>query len=481
MKRNLQCLRLFIALFAMMCTLTSHAAVIPYTAPLQNFGGSSANLATFTPIEGDYTLEVQGSVGTQISVAEGVYTYTPTVNGTVRFSQKNGKVYVYEGNKYMTTLTPTLTITYPTITDVDAATNPSNMLQNSSFETTGSLVSGGTTNYNFGTPWVTNVTVAASGGIRIGLGGAACVNGTFVCIWRGTANSNYFAQPLSTTMKANTSYRVIVRQVAGSNAFANFIFGLGSTANGMEYDNKVLSLGNTRNGTWTTTLRTPQNATGTTFFTVRNTPTNTSNTGTDPLTQMDYLALVEGTVSVTTPGITGVSTATYLAGTAYAPENLAIDYSTGNSYDMTSYIVNPSFEIWPYPSNAAISGWTNVNSLVTQTNTPGNNWIKNGTVYVEKWVTSGTNLTASSLTQTISNIPNGIYQLTMSGHAIQQSNAALVTTGASVFAGSKSTPINVGGNYAVSSCIKTRQARDIKFRPGQPVYMSFVDRSTQKT
>ena len=328
-------------LLVLLCMLSAFSvqavSVIPYLNALQSFGGSTADLGTFTPIEGDYTLEVQGTVGVQISVG-GLYTYTPTVSGTVRFVQKINKIYVYEGSTFMTTITPTYTITYPTITDGDAATNVNNLLRNASFETTGTLVGG--TNYNFGTPWVSNVTVAASGGIRITTG-TGLVNGSYLCLWRGTANSNYFAQPILSTIKPNTSYKVIVRETAGSNAYANFNFGLGSTVSGMEYDFKPISLGNTKTGTWSITLHTTQNVTGTTYFTVKNTPNNTANTGSDPVAQMDYLALVEGTLSVPAPGITGVSSATYLSGTAYAPEGVAINYAGGDYYDMTPSVINP--------------------------------------------------------------------------------------------------------------------------------------------
>ena len=443
MKRFLHFLRPYLGLFALLCTLPVHAAVIPYLPPLQSFGGSTANVSAFTPVTGDYTLEVQGTVGTTITVAGSVYSYTPTTSGTVRFSQKKGVVYVYEGNVYMTTLTPSL---YPVITDANATTNPGNLLQNASFETPGTQVGTGT-NFNFGTPWVSNVTVAASGGIRITTG-AGTVNGTYICMWRGSANTNYFAQPVS-SIKPNTSYKVIVRQTAGSNAYANFNFGLGSTVNGMEYTSQLLSLGNGKNGTWSTVLTTPASVNATSYFTVMNTAINSANSGTDPVTQIDYLALVESTATAT-PGITGVTSATYLSGAAYAPENVAVNYSAGDYFDVTSFLTNPSFEDSQINATATIPGWTN-SGFTTQNSTPGQTWIKDGNMYVEKFIASGSNLAAASLSQTVSGIPNGRYRLTVTAHAIQQSNATLVTTGASVFAGSSSTPVNVGGTYTVDN------------------------------
>ena len=109
----------------------------------------------------------------------------------VRFVKKGDVVYVYEGVSYKGIISSQLVpTTYPEITDDDVTTNENQLLQNASFETIGSLVGGGS-NYNFGSPWITNVTVPASGGIRIGTN-ANTVNGSYACIWRGSGNSNYF-------------------------------------------------------------------------------------------------------------------------------------------------------------------------------------------------------------------------------------------------------------------------------------------------
>ncbi|MDD4970581.1 MAG: T9SS type A sorting domain-containing protein [Paludibacter sp.] len=409
MKKQLLFLRSFLMFFVLLNAFSARAAVIPYLPALQNLNGSSANLSTFTPIEGDYTLEVQGTVGTQISIAGGAYTYTPTTNGTVRFSQKKGLVYVYEANVYKTTLTPAVTITYPAITDADAATNVNNLLQNSSFETPGTLVGG--TNYNFGTPWVTNVIVAASAGIRVSSATAGNFNGIYECVWRGSANTNYFAQPISSAIEANASYKVIVRQLTCSNASATFNVGLGTTTSGMEYDYNSLVLGGSvaAAGTFSTIIKTPATVSGTAYFTFKNTTYNTSSAGTDPLTQIDYIALVKGTVTVTAPGITGASSATFLAGTAYAPENLAINFTTGDTYDMTGLLANPTIE---GPGNSTIpKGWTVDKGT-------GNTFTATGQHYslvsTNRYLDSYNGTAGSMLytaQQTITGIPNGTYRL----------------------------------------------------------------------
>ena len=116
MRKHLQFRRLFIALFAMLSISTTQAIVVPYLPPLQSFGGTSVDVATIALSTGDYTLEVQGTAGTLITVAGGIYTYTPTTTSTIRFSQKSGKVYVYEGSVYKATITTDFTkVTYPDI------------------------------------------------------------------------------------------------------------------------------------------------------------------------------------------------------------------------------------------------------------------------------------------------------------------------------------------------------------------------------
>ncbi|MFT3752044.1 MAG: T9SS type A sorting domain-containing protein [Paludibacter sp.] len=450
MRKQLRFLRLSIALFAMCCTIAVHAAVIPYLPALQNLNGSTVDLSTFVHVEGDYTLEVQGSIGTEISVAGGAYTYTPTINGVVRFSQKAGKVYVYEGNVYKTTLTPTVTITYPTITDADAATNVNNLLQNASFETLGALVTGTaattTARHAFGTPWVTNVTInGTTNTIRVGMSTVA-VNGSYVCIWRGTANTNYFSQQVSATIKPNTSYKITVRQIAGGNAYAYFNTGLGSSVDGMEYGYKPLNLGNTKDGTWSTTLRTPASVTGATYFTFKNTATNIASSGTDPLTQMDYITLVEGT---DVKGIVGVSSATFLAGTAYAPENVVIDYAAGDYYDVTFYIRNASFEDIQVDKQQTIPYWTKTgtaNSEYCTRNDAGSAGFKNGNVYFQYW-SNATPRPDFSISQIITGLPNGKYRVT----AAAGGDAG--TTGTYVYAQDVQTQVTSTGDFSAEAVV----------------------------
>ncbi len=440
--------RIYLSIVVILALTTSsilQAVVIPYLPPMQSFGGTSADLSTFLPVSADYTLEVQGTVGVQISIAGGVLAYTPTANGTVRFSQKNGKVNVYEGNVYKTTLTPVWGTTYPVIADATVHSDPNNLLQNSSFETTGTLVGG--TNFNFGAPWVTNATITSSGGIRIQSGTAGNANGIWECVWRGTANSNYFSQLLAATIKPNTNYRIIINQLAGSNSTAIFNVGLGSTAGGLEYGFIPVVLANGRNGTWSVILRTPMIISTPVYFTFKNTPTSTS-TGSDPLTQIDYLALVEGTDAVT--GITGAISATFLNGFAYAPQNVVIDYAAGDLFEMTSHIVNQGFEEIPIDKVQNIPGWTKTgpanSEYCTRTDAgPLSGAFKSGSVYFQYWSTSRPDY---SISQVVTGLPNGKYRLT----AAAGGDAG--TTGTFVYASDKQTQVTTtGSDFSVDAVV----------------------------
>jgi len=407
MKKHLRFLRLSIALLAMCCSFAVQATVFPYVTKLQNFGGISASTSTFTPIPGDYTLEVQGTIGTAITVAGGVYIYTPTTSGTVRFVQKSGVVYVYEGNRYMTSVTPSYSSIFPTIADANVRTDANNLLQNASFETLGTLVTGtagtSTAKYTFASPWTTNVTIdATTNSIRVGWA-TGLTDGTALCIWRGTANTNYFAQPITATMKSNTFYKVVVRQSAGSNSAALFNIGLGSTVAGMEYGSKKMLLGNGMNGQYTVVLGTPASVTGTTYFTFKNTAINTATAGnqTDALTQIDYMELIEGAFG--TPGITGVSSATFLDGTAYSPD-VTVNYSGGDSYDMTPFIANQGFDNfkgeWVESPAANLGGYSN-----------------SEVEYYNK---------TFGLSQALTGLPAGIYRLKAQGFERAKGNDAAV-------------------------------------------------------
>jgi hypothetical protein len=465
-QKKLPVLKSFLISFLLLFSfLNIHAQSVPYLPPLAHFGGSDVNLSTFKPVEGDYTLEVAGTVGVEISVAGGFYVYTPTENGNVRFAQRNRRIFVYEGNVYKTTLTPTFTLTYPTITDADAHNNPANLLQNASFETAGSLVGG--TNYRFGTPWVTSVTVPSSGGIRFTQATAGNVNGTWELVWRGTANSSYFAQQLSANIKSNTSYKIIARQISGSNSNAEYNFGFGTTVNGMEYVFNPIRLGLGKNGTHEVTVKTPSNVSDNTYFTVRNTATMTalhSDGGTtsdrDPLTQLDYLALVQAELTLPSEGITGVSSAYYLDDIAFATMS---DWAAYGSTDAalsipTVYGWSASPTITWTAANTSTVGAVRYIDLTNGTSTP-----TGGVTYKHL----GNNYTGRMMFVRWDGNPSRVYSYpvylekdklySFSGKAAYHS----VSTAGTLSIGINQSAINDGTSYGVTNIV-TGSAGDLK-------------------
>ena len=281
-------------------------------------GGTIANLSDFNVWYDDYTLEVEGTAGTGIIVAADNISYTPETTGTVRFVKKDGIVYVYEGTSYKGAVhSAKADYVYTTaLTDGDNSTG--NLLENGSFETLGDIIAEGKA-WKLGEPWViggfswptsdTGTRVSASGG-------------THRFLWRGTGNK-YFAQQVP-SVKPYKGYKMYVRQVSGSNGFGDFRFGLGNAAGDISYLSANLILGSKKNTDYNkiheailgVSTEIPD---GGAYFSclapisARNTDDN--NTTYDPLSQIDWIGLV---CSDDFP-ISGVSSASYIYGTAYAP------------------------------------------------------------------------------------------------------------------------------------------------------------------
>lgn len=112
--------------------------------------------------------------------------------------------------------------------------------------------------------------------------------------------------------------------------------------------------------------------------------------------------------------------------------------SPGQPLDLTSAIVNPSFE-------DGTAGWEN-EGLLTQTNTvfPG----KAGGTYLERWVGIGSCVPDVAISQTLEDIPDGRYRLRAAVGNIQQTganstvNAGEKQTGVALYAGFYETPVD---------------------------------------
>lgn len=121
--------------------------------------------------------------------------------------------------------------------------------------------------------------------------------------------------------------------------------------------------------------------------------------------------------------------------------------STEIPTDQTFRIKNPSFE------TNGTDGW-DVKNMSTQTNTVFS--LKNGTYYIETWVSIGQKIADASVTQTLRNLPQGNYTLTANALHIQQSGSGSVSnkgsaqTGAYLFAGLTKVQVNAMKQYSVS-------------------------------
>ena len=116
-----------------------------------------------------------------------------------------------------------------------------------------------------------------------------------------------------------------------------------------------------------------------------------------------------------------------------------LNYNEEHPLDKTEYIANPSFE------NGTTS-WT-----VTGLGSQGNMFFKktDGSYYMEKWVGTGSKVGNASARQTLKNLPNGIYKLTVGAQNMDQGNEKRLCTGAYIFAGDQKTTVYTADDYSV--------------------------------
>ena len=107
--------------------------------------------------------------------------------------------------------------------------------------------------------------------------------------------------------------------------------------------------------------------------------------------------------------------------------------------DYTSSITNPSFEF-------DFNGWEH-KGMGRQDNSVFS--IKDGSFYVEKWTGRGGAVGTGSVTQTLSTLPPGNYELKAAAQNIQEDTPNSKQTGAWIFAGDKKTTVTVRDTYQV--------------------------------
>lgn len=336
------------------------------------------DLSNFVAGNAVYTLKMQGTVGTPITVAGslGSVSYTPVSDTEVTFVRYNNVVYVYESTAYKGTATET-PFTFPEITKENVLTSEAQLLGDVEFDQHGASIA--TDKYGFGDIWKSNVTPAPFG-IRVGVSG-----GNKVLVWRGSGNSNYISQPLSGLLP-NTAYKVQLRQVTSGNANADFNVGFGTAVGGIDLAATTVRLGTGQDGDKVVYVTTPASLPETVYFTFRNTATNTASSGSDPVAQLDFISLVATTNSVR--GISGVSSASYANGEIVAPgasETLALNSSyvyAGKTYTVKSanLFENGSF-------NDGVSTYTANGGYTTAALLPNFTWHADGGVSSSPYLT----------------------------------------------------------------------------------------------
>ena len=108
--------------------------------------------------------------------------------------------------------------------------------------------------------------------------------------------------------------------------------------------------------------------------------------------------------------------------------------------DQTGKIINPSFEL-------EFNGWEH-KSMGRQDNDIFS--IKAGNYYVEKWTGRGGAVGSGLVSQTLSKLPPGNYELTAAAQNIQEDTPNAKQSGAWIFAGGNKTMVNVRDTYKVA-------------------------------
>lgn len=116
--------------------------------------------------------------------------------------------------------------------------------------------------------------------------------------------------------------------------------------------------------------------------------------------------------------------------------------SVSSPTDVTYAITNPGFEY------RNLTGWT-ANGIVYQDNNWGN---KAGIGFAEKWQWDA-GLPDASLTQTLTNLPNGLYELSAYAHNINQRNGDAPCTGMFLTANDKVQKVGAYGQYKVRATV----------------------------
>lgn len=321
--------KLLMCIAAFLTSVSS--AVVQAQAPdlpmKTDFGQAVSDPAGFLPSSGDYTLEVDGTSGQEITVAGGMYKYTPEKTGKVRFAQKNERVHVYEGVEYKRVLTPTFDrVLYPDIfADPDDKTagtgiyDSRNLLKNPGFEELGAVVGSGE-NYR-AVHWESNgYTYGSASRVRLNTITGSEGSATFFLHGYGNPSDNLSQDLGANVIKANTFYKLHFKVWSHNNENSNkeYTISIGNAVGNASVKSSSFKTGNGKNIATDPTeiFRTGETVPENVFFTLAR-----KNQSEAAISYFDRMTLVEG---YTPTGIEGADHPVFLEGTAYAPYDPAV-------------------------------------------------------------------------------------------------------------------------------------------------------------
>lgn len=426
---------------------------------LQNVSNEAYNvtdLNNFVVKADKYSLTVVGTIGQEITVRGDYgskyvyYKYTPTSSTDVRFFRNNGKVYVYEGEDFKQELEEHVATANPIMVDGNVVDNDAQMLKDASFENHGNKYADN--KYYLGSDWTTN-TDFKSTNIRVTEDQNSVKDGKSKLLWRGTKCDRYFSQQIS-GLKPNTYYSIQLSQLDCANANADFNIGFGTSAGDLSICATTVRLGkDTSKGKLVRLVKTPEIIpSGNIYFTFSCTKDNSSNNPnqTDVLTHLDWVSVTEDKSSNEFLGVSGITAANYVENVVDEPNMVVVNAYKEKFKDCNKE--NPSGDVLINGScDVENSGWVLSNMGYQQNK-------ERPTRYVEKWVSSDNNGRLSgkySASQTIYDIPAGVYVLSGTLSAVNQGNKSLAITGASLNLNDKS--VSVSGkwkDYSVTYVLK---------------------------
>lgn len=359
-------------------------AQTPIIIEKNDFSGATvSSLSTFVPSGTTYTLELTGCVADQeITVPGGSFSYTPTASGTVRFVRNGGDVvYVYEGTTYKGTVDVS-TPDDPTFPNIYGATDnsgsgtgiysASNLFSNPGFETKGDKIS----DHNFkGTNWDCNgYTYSNKSRVRDNTS-LSNQEGSCTFLMHGYGSPAECLSQTITTLKNFTPYQVKFSSWWHDSNSCTYKVTVGTSAgDGTLYNGEISTPSDSKRGdqsfTFTTQVLTEDSYV---FAITRKTSNKLGN-----FDRMTLVAANGGGI-----GITGATGASFLSGSAYAPEGVIAAASEAGPVDVTSFITNAAV--------TSTTGWTNgrTNSGQQYTGAPDNTYMDtwNGTLDQNQTIT----------------------------------------------------------------------------------------------